>query len=72
MWHQECLPIANISRKTEFERRFVSRWIKKFEKSESGDGMEDANIPGGQESGLPEWNGLSRAKCEANDAAQVG
>ena len=72
MWHKEGLPIADISRKAGFERRFVSRWIKKFEKSECGDGMEEPSILGAQESGLPKWNGLSRAKCKGNDAAQVG
>ena len=46
MWHKEGLTIADISRKTGFERRFVSRWIKKFEKSECGDGMEDAKHTG--------------------------
>jgi len=46
MWHKEGLPIADISRKTGFERRFVSRWIKKFENSECGDGMEDAKHTG--------------------------
>ena len=46
MWHKEGLPIADICPKTGFERRFVSRWIKKFEKSECGDGMEDAKHTG--------------------------
>ena len=35
-----------ICRKTGFERQFVSRWIKKFEKSECDDGMEDAKHTG--------------------------
>ena len=72
MWHKEGLSIADICHKTGFERRFVSRWINKFEKGECDDGMEDAKHTGRQESGLPKSNGLSRAKCEANDAAQVG
>ena len=46
MWHKEGLTIADICRKTGFDRQFVSRWIKKFEKSECGDGMEDAKHTG--------------------------
>ena len=46
MWHKEGLTIADICRKTGFKREFVSRWIKKFENSECGDGMEDAKHTG--------------------------
>src|SRR5882724_6627215 len=40
-WHKEGLTVADICRKTGFDRQFVSRWIKKFEKSECGDCIED-------------------------------
>jgi transposase len=42
MWHKEGLTVAEICRKTGFNRPFVNRWIKKFKNSECSDGMGDA------------------------------
>lgn len=37
-WHKEGLRVPEISRKTGFDRQFISRWIEKFE---SGQAIED-------------------------------
>lgn len=43
MWHKEGLRIADICHKTGFDRRFVDRWIKKFD---NGDAIEEGRRTG--------------------------
>ena len=45
-WHQEGLTVADISRKTGFDRRFISRWIKKFENSSVSAAVEEGSRTG--------------------------
>ena len=47
-WHKEGLTVADISRKTGFDRRFISRWIKKFENI-----ADSADVEEGSRTGRP-------------------
>lgn len=43
MWHKEGLTVADIAHKTGFDRRFIDRWIQKFE---AGDPIEEGKHTG--------------------------
>ena len=45
-WHKEGLTVADISRKTGFDRRFINRWIKKFENCGDSAVVDDGSRTG--------------------------
>jgi transposase len=42
-WHKEGLRVADIARKTGFDRQFINRWISKLE---NGEAIEDTKRSG--------------------------
>ena len=58
-WHKEGLTAADICRKTEFDRQFVDRWVKKLTMVRL---LRRVDTLGARESGLPLSSGLSKGK----------
>ena len=67
-WHNEGLTTADICHKTGFDRRFVGRWVKKFENDEV---IEDGPRMGRPKEAHSGYRWLSKGKCAGNDTARV-